>query len=122
MIRTDHGRRTSALQTIVTAAAVWAVTLAAGCGATTELDVCHANCDTSQRCGLKNATETTNCHNDCTNNAGFHQQADIALGNMCTNPGDVRGAQIACNGNTDACNLIALAACQATALGKCIKK
>ncbi len=98
------------------------IALAAGCGATTDLDVCHANCDTALRCNQKSAAQADSCHNDCNNNAGFHQQADITLQMMCTNPGEVRQAQIACNGNTDACNLVALAACQLTALGKCIKK
>ena len=92
-------------------------------GGGTDLAVCNADCDNAKKCGLYNDVMTSNCHTDCNNNSGAHQQNDMNLAMKCSNVSDIRNAQIQCLSNSDACNLVSVAACQAAAaINDCLTK
>ena len=100
-----------------------ALCLAAGCGdPPTDLNICNANCENEKKCGRGTDVSLANCHTGCNNLAGLHAQADQTLGMNCTNVPQIRQQELDCLGNTDACSQVALAACQATAIGNCIKR
>ena len=99
-----------------------ALSLAAGCGSPSTLDLCHTDCDQDKKCGRASECETAQCHTDCNNNAGLAMQSDQNLALSCTNPGDIRKQQADCYGDSDACNSLALTSCLVTAQSRCIKK
>ena len=99
----------------------FALCLAAGCGSPSALELCHDNCDNEKKCGRDSDTDYQNCNTSCNNNAGNLMQSDQDLAKNCTNAGDLRKQQAACFGNTDACNQVALASCNLTILGNCVK-
>jgi hypothetical protein len=116
--------KTKMMTTIQALVAVFSFSLLAGCGGgATDLDVCNANCDNEKKCGRANDVQLANCHTGCNNYAGLHAQADQTLSMSCSNVPTLRSQELACLGNTDACNSIALATCQAgVQISNCLKR
>lgn len=82
------------------------------------LEICHAQCDASKRCGVLTDPQTANCHTACDNNRGALQDRDTTDDQRCKNAGEIRRQQLGCN-KMD-CNKIV--ACLQTIDNTCIPR
>ena len=81
-----------------------ATTLLGACGSPANLDVCHAGCDASQRCGLLSDSAASNCHRTCDDNRGSLSDKDRSDDARCQNAGSIRAEELKCQ--QSACNQI----------------
>ncbi len=97
---------------------VFALLLAAGCGAPSSLDLCNANCDVQKRCGTLTDAQAANCHTTCEANKGQLADQDALNDKNCRNAGQVRSDLSACGGKE--CNKVD--SCVAAVDTTCIAK
>lgn len=80
------------------------VVLLVGCGAPSNVDLCHATCDSGRRCGLLSDPLAANCHQSCQNNHGALTDQDRREDRECRNAGAIRQQKMSCL--TSDCNKV----------------
>lgn len=82
---------------LVGVAGLWLLA-AAGCGTPGSLDLCHSNCNYSNRCLVANDVLTQNCHNACNSEKMRSDAAkdDANWMSTCQNYADIRNKQLSC--------------------------
>ncbi|MCS6914448.1 MAG: hypothetical protein RMK29_06945 [Myxococcales bacterium] len=88
-----------------TTLAACALVVLLGCGAPSNVDLCHATCDSSRRCGLVSDSAAANCRQACENNRGALMDQDRREDRECRNAGVIRQQKMNCL--TSDCNKVA---------------